>query len=40
MLWDVSTDSLGSNLNLGDYESKLLREEWKLDNTPLTFDFA
>jgi len=41
MLWDVSADSLeASNLNLGEDESKLLREEWKLDNTPLTFDFG
>jgi len=41
MLWDVSSDSLeASNLDFNEADSKLLREEWKLDNTPLVFDFG
>ena len=41
MLWDVTSDSLeASNLNLSEEKSKLLREEWKLDNVPLSFDFG
>lgn len=41
MLWDVTSDSLeASNLNLSEEQSKLLRDDWKLDNVPLSFDFG